>query len=157
MPKLHWFTADTRQLVLSTTFYICLFIRTDLLNMCCADEERAPALKEMMKPVAPKKVSSLRKWGPAMIAIALVIAINAALFRNGTPELSQTAQRKLSLTSERIAAIESMEASSFEVRGGFGNRNLSEEEGGVMEYTRRRHRYRTNRDRNGTRATLKLP
>ena len=90
---------------------------------------------------APKKVSSLRKWGPAMIAVALVIAINAAMFYNGTPELSERAQRRLDLTQERIAQVEAMESTDFDVRGGFGSRNLSQSEGGVMEYTRRRHRY----------------
>uniref|UniRef100_A0A6U3ALQ7 Citrate transporter-like domain-containing protein n=1 Tax=Entomoneis paludosa TaxID=265537 RepID=A0A6U3ALQ7_9STRA len=92
---------------------------------------------------APKKVSSIRKWGPAMIAIALVIVINAAMFgTQGAPDLSQRAQRKLQLTKERIAQVEAMEAKdNFDVREGFGSRNLSEADGGVMEYTRRRHRY----------------
>mmetsp|Transcript_8397 Transcript_8397/g.23267 ORF Transcript_8397/g.23267 Transcript_8397/m.23267 type:complete len:634 (-) Transcript_8397:793-2694(-) len=91
---------------------------------------------------APKKVSSLRKWGPAMIAIALVIAINAAMFgSNGAPQLSQRAERRLQLTKERLAQVEAMESTSYDVSGGFGSRNLSAEEGGVMEYTRRRHRY----------------
>jgi hypothetical protein len=96
----------------------------------------------MTTKTALKKVSSLRTWGPAMVAVALVIAINSALFSGGMPELSDRAQRKLALTADRLAAIEQMEASSFEVTSnGFGSRNLSEEEGGVMEYTRRRHRY----------------
>ena len=79
-----------------------------------------------------------------MIAVAMVIVLNAVLFRGGTPELSERMQRRLALIEERNAAIEKMEASasSFRVsRSGFGSRNLSEEEGGVMEYTRRRHRY----------------
>lgn len=99
---------------------------------------------DAQKPTAPQNVSSLRKWGPAMIAIALVVAINAALFRNGTPELSEYSQRKLALAAERTAAVSSMtpvEKSVYPNKNGFGSRNLSEEEGGVMEYTRRRHRY----------------
>jgi Na+/H+ antiporter NhaD/arsenite permease-like protein len=109
------------------------------------DEERnvASALEAPSKAAAPKKVSSLRKWGPAMFAIAMVVAINAAMFRTGTPELSHRAQRKLSMTAERIAAVQQMDSNDFDqnLRHGFGQRNLSEEEGGVMEYTRRRHRY----------------
>lgn len=108
----------------------------------------APALKSLpeMSAVgaAPRKVSSLRKWGPAMIAIALVIALNAVLFRDGVPELSEHAQRTRALTQERLQTIESMPRNEFDyqsLRHGFGSRNLSEEEGGVMEYTRRRHRY----------------
>jgi Na+/H+ antiporter NhaD/arsenite permease-like protein len=97
--------------------------------------------EEISAPRKPVKVSSLRKWGPAMIAVALVIAINAAMFGQGAPELSERAQRKLSLAAERTAAVQAMPASSFDVRNGFGDRHLSEEEGGNLEYTRRRHRY----------------
>jgi hypothetical protein len=58
-------------------------------------------------------------------------------------ELSDRAQRKLTLTAERTAAVEAMDATDFKVSkvGGFGVRILSEEDGGVMEYTRCRHRY----------------
>jgi Na+/H+ antiporter NhaD/arsenite permease-like protein len=108
------------------------------------EEERAPALKAINQSVKKEKVSSLRKWGPAMIAIGLVIAINSIMFREGVPELSDRSQRKLSLVAERNAAIEAMEETNFVVKQqGFGKRmrNLSEEEGGIMEYTRRRHRY----------------
>ena len=77
-----------------------------------------------------------------MIAVAVVIAINSALFSGGTTELSQRAQRKLSLSEARTAAVEQMEPTQYKVNeNGFGSRNLSEEDGGVMEYTRRRHRY----------------
>ena len=112
------------------------------------EEQHAPCALEVAPPAAPqqpaKKVSSLRKWGPAMIAIALAIAINSSFFRHGAPEMSESTQRKLQLIAERTAAVEQMEATgaapSYKGRG-FGSRNLSEEEGGVMEYTRRRHRY----------------
>ena len=89
----------------------------------------------------PKKVSSLRKWGPAMIAVAFVLCFNAFMFREGAPELSERTIRKLALAEERIAAVEAMTDTGYDIAGGFGSRNLSEEEGGVMEYTRRRHRY----------------
>jgi len=111
------------------------------------DEEQHAApvsALETTKPQAAKKVSSLRKWGPAMIAVALVIAINSALFSQGAPELSERAQRRLNLASERTLAVESMTATTDFVVSkskGFGERNLSEEDGGLMEYTRRRHRY----------------
>jgi Na+/H+ antiporter NhaD/arsenite permease-like protein len=108
------------------------------------------ALEGQTRKTAPKKVSSLRKWGPAMIAIALVIAVNAAMFGAGgrAPELSARAQRKLSLAAERTAAVEAMGTSASDhhgqgfgsYRANFGSRNLSEEDGGNMEYTRRRHR-----------------
>jgi Na+/H+ antiporter NhaD/arsenite permease-like protein len=99
-------------------------------------------IADVMKPTAPqKKVTSLRKWGPAMIAVALVIALNSALFSGGTPELSERNQRRRAMAEARTAEVESMEATDFKVRNGFGSRNLSQEDGGVMEYTRRRHRY----------------
>lgn len=99
------------------------------------EEQHAAPTLEVQKPVAQKKVSSLRTWGPAMIAIALVIAMNAALFKDGAPQLSQRAQRKLALAAERTAAVKDMQASDFSMSR--GSRNLSDE----MEYTRRRHRY----------------
>jgi hypothetical protein len=113
----------------------------------------SPLFKEVEAVAAPSaldsvttnetkgKVSSLRKWGPAMIAVFLVLLLNAAMFSNGTPEMSERAQRKLKLASERTAFVEAMEpVSDFKSTRGFGSRDLSEEEGGVMEYTRRRHR-----------------
>jgi Citrate transporter len=111
--------------------------------------EEAPSASALDVPAPkalphPRTVSSLRKWGPAMVAIALVVAINSILFSGGVPELSERAQRKLSLAAERLALVEEMGSKLEDVaqiRRGFGNRNLSEEEGGVMEYTRRRHRY----------------
>ena len=105
------------------------------------DEEQHPLPALEVEKPAQKKVSSLRKWGPAMIAIALVIALNSALFRNGTPEMSEAGKRRLSLIAERTAAVEAMEGGNDFQGRKFGSRNLSEEEGGVMEYTRRRHRY----------------
>ena len=114
------------------------------------DEEHIPlAALEVARKAPAKKVTSLRKWGPAMIAIALVIAINAAMFGGVAPELSERAQRKLSLVAERTASVEAMGMSAADrqhqsfgsYRANFGSRNLSEEQGGNMEYTRRRHRY----------------
>lgn len=105
------------------------------------DVEHSQGL-EAPVPVVRKqpKVSSLRKWGPAMIAIALVIAINAFMFSSGAPEMSDQYKRRLVLAAERTAAVEAMDGAAV-TRQGFGSRSLSEEDGGVMEYTRRRHRY----------------
>lgn len=111
------------------------------------DEEShpAPALKE--RKVVAKKASSLRTWGPAMIAVAFVIAINAALLGptgSKIPILSEKAINHRSLAEARTNAVMEMDADvqADRIRGrSFGSRNLSEDEGGVMEYTRRRHRY----------------
>jgi len=98
------------------------------------------------KNKAPKKVSFLRKWGPALIAIAGVIALNAALLGpsgQNVPALTEKQQRRHMLAEERTNAVLSMEpdhAKDNIMRSSFGSRHLSEEEGGVMEYTRRRHR-----------------
>lgn len=111
------------------------------------DEEKvaSPALAEDTGS-APKKVSSLRKWGPAMIVMAAVIAFNAITMGptgSRMPELSDRAQRKLELVEERHAAMMDLETPQNDrhLKSGFGSRDLSEEEGGVLEYTRRRHRY----------------
>jgi Na+/H+ antiporter NhaD/arsenite permease-like protein len=93
-----------------------------------------------------KKVSSLRTWGPAMVAVAGVIALNGALlgpFGNRIPALSDCHLKSRRLAAERIAEISEMEydhAADYKRGKFFGPRNLSEDEGGVMEYTRRRHR-----------------
>lgn len=76
-----------------------------------------------------------------MVAVAMVIGCNAFLFRNGTPPMSESTTRRIQMEKERTAAVQAMSDSGYNVRDGFGSRNLSEEEGGVMEYTRRRHRY----------------
>mmetsp|Transcript_15150 Transcript_15150/g.18990 ORF Transcript_15150/g.18990 Transcript_15150/m.18990 type:complete len:645 (+) Transcript_15150:113-2047(+) len=93
-----------------------------------------------------KKASSLRTWGPAMIAVAGVIVLNGALlgpFGNRVPALSDRHLKARRLGGERIAKISELEhdeLADFKRGASFGSRNLSEEEGGVMEYTRRRHR-----------------
>jgi Na+/H+ antiporter NhaD/arsenite permease-like protein len=110
------------------------------------DEEctAAPAIEEQK---VVKKVSSLRTWGPAMIAMALVIALNAALLGpNGgnIPALDERAINRRALAEARTKAVESMEPNEQSDRyltRTYKVRNLSESEGGVMEYTRRRHRY----------------
>lgn len=97
---------------------------------------------------APKKVSSLRTWGPAMIALALVIAVNAYLMGptgSRIPPLTEAHINRRSLAEARTQAVLAMDfdpaADAKKLGRTFGSRNLSEEEGGVLEYTRRRHRY----------------
>ena len=101
---------------------------------------------ETAKPV--KKMSFLRKWGPALFALVGVLALNASLFGptfSDMPEMSQKSLNRRALSEQRTAEVLAMAptpASEYMPRSrGFGSRNLSAEEGGVMEYTRRRHRY----------------
>jgi len=92
--------------------------------------------------------SFLRKWGPAIVAILGVLAVNLALIGptgKGIPALSEHQIRVHETGNERTRAVLSMdfdvkEDSKIIGRRSFGSRNLSEEEGGVLEYTRRRHR-----------------
>ena len=97
-----------------------------------------------------EKRSSLRTWGPAMVAIAGVIAVNAALLGptgGNIPALTDRHLTSQKLAEKRTKAVLEMDFDSgddhklFRSNRGFGSRNLGEEDGGVMEYTRRRHRY----------------
>ena len=78
----------------------------------------------------------------------LVVAFNAYMIGptgNNMPALTEKAQRKLELIEARNLAVMEMEAPQNQRHLAraqkFGSRNLSEEEGGNMEYSRRRHRY----------------
>jgi len=100
----------------------------------------------------PMKRSFLRKWGPAIVAILGVLAVNIALMGprgHKIPALSENQLKARNLGEERIAAVLKMEGDvdaditrmrSKLLNNRIGSRNLSESEGGVMEYTRRRHR-----------------
>ena len=110
----------------------------------------------------PKR-SFLRKWGPALAAIAGVLAINVALLGptgSRMPELNQRHLLKQKLGAERTLAVEAMEYNDAEDRRVMGrslsniksSRNLSEENGGVMEYTRRRARHLRARSRRDDQA-----
>jgi len=94
------------------------------------------------------KMSFFRKWGPAFIAIAGVIALNLALLGpsgENIPELSEKHLQRRALAEARTAAVLEMEPNhDLDRRLGrrtVGPRNLAEEDGGIMEYTRRRHRH----------------
>jgi Na+/H+ antiporter NhaD/arsenite permease-like protein len=94
----------------------------------------------------PVKMSFLRKWGPALLAFAGVLALNASLLGpTGAkiPELSQAQLNRRALAEKRTAEVGNMAPSADDGRlsRGYGDRNLSEDQGGLMEYTRRRHRY----------------
>mmetsp|Transcript_49232 Transcript_49232/g.73236 ORF Transcript_49232/g.73236 Transcript_49232/m.73236 type:complete len:645 (+) Transcript_49232:141-2075(+) len=101
-------------------------------------------------PAVPVKNNSfLRTWGPAIAAIFAVVAVNAVFMGptgNKIPALSERHLTHQSLAEERTKAILEMEFDASVDRKVMGNnlsrvvRNLSEEEGGLMEYTRRRHR-----------------
>lgn len=95
----------------------------------------------------PVRRGFLRKWGPALIAITGVIAVNVALLGpklNDIPALTEQQMNARKLGEERTKAVLEMDFDpKVDRRLGrrdFGSRNLSEEEGGIMEYTRRRHR-----------------
>ncbi len=94
----------------------------------------------------PVRRSFLRKWGPALLAIAGVIAVNVALLGptgHKIPALTEEQLYVRKLGEARTKAVLAMEANpdvDRELGRSFGSRNLSKEEGGVMEYTRRRHR-----------------
>jgi len=100
----------------------------------------------VMNEKGTKKVSSLRKWGPAMVAVAGVIALNGALLGptgNRIPALTGRHLKAQEFASERtneMLEMEYDELADYKRGKSFGSRNLSEEEGGVLEYTRRRHR-----------------
>ena len=93
----------------------------------------------------PTKMTFWRKWGPSLLAIAAVLALNASLLGptgSKIPELSEKLLQHRAVAEERNAQVAAMAPSAdFDVAGGFGSRRLSDSEGGVMEYTRRRHRY----------------
>ena len=77
------------------------------------DEEKVamtPAIEQ--SKVIPTKPSSLRTWGPALAAIAFVIAINGAMFGPRFNQLPPTSERFLTkqrLIAERHSAIMNMD------------------------------------------------
>jgi Na+/H+ antiporter NhaD/arsenite permease-like protein len=99
------------------------------------------------KPAA--KMTFFRKWGPTLVALCAVLALNMSLFgptMSDMPEMSQKSINRRALAEKRTADVLAMAPTpASDLRSprssGFGSRNLSSEEGGVMEYTRRRHRY----------------
>ena len=119
-------------------------------------------------PPAPKQPSFARRWGPALVAISAVLALNLALLGPSGAKIPALSARQLQsrhLAEERTSQIESMDFDVEEElkwgsgRGGGAVRSLSEmrrslssstsssananadsTSSSVMEYTRRRHR-----------------
>ena len=108
----------------------------------------APAAAAQSSTPASKP-SFLRRWGPALVAIAGVLAVNALLLGPTGAKVPALNSRQLAARSardERTQAVLDMEWDhAADLQRGLSNmsgaRKLSEAEGGVMEYTRRRHRY----------------
>lgn len=94
----------------------------------------------------PYKRTFLRKWGPSLLAIAGVLAVNVLLLGPSGQKIPALTPKQLharKLGEERTKAVLEMEfdpVSDRRLGRSFGSRNLSESEGGIMEYTRRRHR-----------------
>mmetsp|Transcript_12153 Transcript_12153/g.22759 ORF Transcript_12153/g.22759 Transcript_12153/m.22759 type:complete len:680 (-) Transcript_12153:53-2092(-) len=109
------------------------------IEATCENCEVPPADK-------PYKRTFLRKWGPSLLAIAGVLAVNAMLLGPSgqkIPALTPMQLHSRKLGEERTNAVLKMEfdaAADRRMGRSFGSRNLSESEGGIMEYTRRRHR-----------------
>mmetsp|Transcript_26096 Transcript_26096/g.26529 ORF Transcript_26096/g.26529 Transcript_26096/m.26529 type:complete len:641 (-) Transcript_26096:215-2137(-) len=95
------------------------------------------------------KMTFFRKWGPTLVALVSVFALNVALFGptfSDMPKMSQKTINRRALAEKRTADVLAMAPTATSNANiprsrGFGSRNLSAEEGGVMEYTRRRHRF----------------
>jgi len=104
---------------------------------------------EAWAPKPAAQMTFFRKWGPTLIALVGVFAFNASNFGltlSDMPEMSDRTVSRRALAEKRTAEILAMaptpaSAEYMPRSRGFGSRNLSAEEGGVMEYTRRRHRY----------------
>ena len=107
------------------------------------NENISPTIENEKRPA---KTTFFRKWGPALVAIFAVLGLNAYLMGpqgHKIPKLSERHLKRQDLAKVRTEEINSLKSkvNHKELRRGFGDRNLSEADGGVMEYTRRRHRY----------------
>jgi Na+/H+ antiporter NhaD/arsenite permease-like protein len=113
------------------------------------DIEKDTTFEEAMKPMFPARMSFLRKWGPALIAVAAVFALNGSILGNNMPELSESSLNKQILAKKRTMEVLSMAPSADDhnflgrefgtLSGNIKTRNLISDD--VLEYTRRRHRY----------------
>eukprot|EP00561_Arcocellulus_cornucervis_P014021 CAMPEP_0185801144 /NCGR_PEP_ID=MMETSP1322-20130828/1278_1 /TAXON_ID=265543 /ORGANISM="Minutocellus polymorphus, Strain RCC2270" /LENGTH=684 /DNA_ID=CAMNT_0028496827 /DNA_START=214 /DNA_END=2268 /DNA_ORIENTATION=- len=118
--------------------------------------------------IVPNQPSTLRKWGPALLAIAMVVIVNVSLLGptgNSIPSLTQRHHAARELRAARTAAVLEMEvdfeeemrrgrdsvrslrdvrrslsSSTFTSGTTDSSSNQSGSNAAVMEYTRRRHR-----------------
>jgi len=125
------------------------------MSPLCADAERsdaaAVAAAAADEPRTPtlSKPSFLRKWGPALAAVAGVLALNALLLGPSGSRVPPLSARQLAAQGardDRTRTVLDMKWNhEADLKRGLhnmrGSRHLSEEDGGVMEYTRRRHRF----------------
>jgi len=94
-----------------------------------------------------KSMSFWRKWGPALVAVVGVLALNGYLLGpqgHKIPALSERHLKAQRLSKERTNEVLKMDydaAADARLGRMLKSKNVSEEEGGLMEYTRRRHRY----------------
>jgi len=101
---------------------------------------------DVAPPAAKQETTFFRKWGLALIAVCGVIALNVALLGpsgQNIPAMTERQTHVRKLGEARTKAVMEMDFNVHEERrrgNKIGSRNLSEAEGGVMEYTRRRHR-----------------
>lgn len=115
----------------------------------CRKSAMATADDSRISSPPPTKPSFLRTWGPALAAVAGVLAVNAHLLGptgSKMPALSPAQVAGRALRADRTQAVLDMEWDhAADIKRGVNNmrgaRHLTASEGGVMEYTRRRHRY----------------
>jgi len=93
----------------------------------------------------PKK-TFFRKWGPAILAVLGVVALNVGLIGPNGENIPAMTEQQIHVRNLGQARTQAVREMKFDItkerrRGNkIGSRNLSDAEGGVMEYTRRRHR-----------------
>jgi len=76
------------------------------------DVEAAPLAADATSKVVPNKPSTLRKWGPALLAIVAVLLINVTLLGptgNSIPTLTERHVAARELREARTAAVMEME------------------------------------------------
>jgi len=92
------------------------------------------------------KTTFLRKWGLAIVVVVGALAVNVALLGpsgQNIPAMTDQQIHARKLGEKRTSDVLDMDfnvEADLKMGRHFGSRNLSEAEGGVMEYTRRRHR-----------------
>jgi len=92
------------------------------------------------------KVTFLRRWGFAIAVVVGALALNVALLGPSGQHIPAMTDKQINVRNLGERRTEEVLNMDFDVKADlkmgrhFGSRNLSDAEGGVMEYTRRRHR-----------------